>query len=197
MPPSSLQTIVASPRCVAGGVLPLAALAGRSTSPRGMACARLVEVGRPARRVPSVSDGRLGGSAFGQGRGAGHAPHRDHGRWARVLAARPAASVHALTLRSSGTGFQRASPASSQPLSYDVGALSCPARFTFTRNQNKESLHGMASYCSFFPSTPIKVRLLEIPSQTSSSLTVSITLQRVLGSLRRCLKCRRHKRLLI
>jgi hypothetical protein len=42
-------------------------------------------------------------------------------RRARVLAARPAASVHALTLRSSGTGFQRASPASSQPLSYDVG----------------------------------------------------------------------------
>jgi hypothetical protein len=42
-------------------------------------------------------------------------------RRARVLATLPAASVHALTLRSSGTGFQRASPASSQPLSYDVG----------------------------------------------------------------------------
>jgi len=41
-------------------------------------------------------------------------------RRARVLATLPAASVHALTLRSSGTGLQRASPASSQPLSYDV-----------------------------------------------------------------------------
>jgi hypothetical protein len=44
-------------------------------------------------------------------------------RRARVLAALPAAGVHALTLRSSGTGFQRASPASSQPLSYDVRQL--------------------------------------------------------------------------
>jgi len=80
MPPSSLRSIVASPRCVAGGVLPLAAVAGRSTSPRGMACARLVEVGRPARRVPSASVGRLGDSAFGQRGGAGHAPHLDQGQ---------------------------------------------------------------------------------------------------------------------
>jgi hypothetical protein len=43
-------------------------------------------------------------------------------RRARVLAALPAAGVHALTMRSSGTGLQRASPASSQPLSYDVRA---------------------------------------------------------------------------
>jgi hypothetical protein len=41
-------------------------------------------------------------------------------RRVRVRAAVPAADVHALTLRSSGTGFQRVSPASSQPLSYDV-----------------------------------------------------------------------------
>jgi hypothetical protein len=80
MPPSSLQTIVASPRCVAGGVLPLAALAGRSTSPRGMTGTRLDEAKRPARRVPSVSGGRLGGCAFGQRGGAGHAPHRGQGQ---------------------------------------------------------------------------------------------------------------------
>jgi hypothetical protein len=80
MLPSSLQTIVASPRCVAGGVLPLAVLAGRSTSPRGMAGTRLVEADRPARRVPSVSGGRWRGSAFGQGGGAGHAPHRGQGQ---------------------------------------------------------------------------------------------------------------------
>jgi hypothetical protein len=80
MPPSSLPTIVASPRCVAGGVLPLAALAGRSTSPRGMAGTRLVEAERPARQVPSVSGGRWRGSAFGQGGGGGHAPHRGQGQ---------------------------------------------------------------------------------------------------------------------
>jgi hypothetical protein len=80
MPPSSLRSIVASPRCVAGGVLPLAALAGRSTSPRGMTGTRLDEAKRHARRVPSVSGGRLGGCAFGQGGGAGHAPHRGPGQ---------------------------------------------------------------------------------------------------------------------
>jgi peptidoglycan/LPS O-acetylase OafA/YrhL len=41
-------------------------------------------------------------------------------RRARVRAALPAAGVHALTLRSSRTGFQRASPASSQPLTLNV-----------------------------------------------------------------------------
>jgi hypothetical protein len=80
MPPFSLRAIVASPRCVAGGVLPLAALAGRSTSPRGMSDTRMVEVERPARQVPSVSDGRWRGSACGQGGGAGHAPHRGQGQ---------------------------------------------------------------------------------------------------------------------
>ena len=80
MPPSSLQTIVASPRCVAGGVAHIAALAGCSASPRGMAGTRLDEAERPARRVPSVSDGRLGGSAFGQRGGGGHAPHRGQGQ---------------------------------------------------------------------------------------------------------------------
>jgi hypothetical protein len=80
MPPFLLRAMVSSPRCVAGGVLPLAALAGCSTSPRGMTGTRLVEAERPARRVPSVSDGRLGGSAFGQRGGAGHAPHRGQGQ---------------------------------------------------------------------------------------------------------------------
>jgi hypothetical protein len=80
MPPFLLGAMVSSPRCVAGGVLPLAALAGRSTSPRGVTGTRLVEAERPARRVPSVSGGRLGGCAFGQRGGAGHAPHRGQGQ---------------------------------------------------------------------------------------------------------------------
>ena len=80
MPPSSLRAIVASPRCVAGGVVHLAALAGCSTSPRGVTGTRLVEAERPARRVPSVLDGRLGGCAFGQRGGVGHAPHRGQGQ---------------------------------------------------------------------------------------------------------------------
>jgi hypothetical protein len=45
-----------------------------------MAGTRLVGAERPARRVPSVSDGRLGGSAFGQRGGVGHAPHRGQGQ---------------------------------------------------------------------------------------------------------------------
>jgi hypothetical protein len=80
MPPFLLRAMVSSPRCVAGGVLPLAALAGRSTSPCGMTGTRLDEAKRPARRVPSVSGGRWRGSAFGQGGGAGHAPHRGQGQ---------------------------------------------------------------------------------------------------------------------
>jgi hypothetical protein len=80
MPPSSLQAMVSSPRFVAGGVPHLAALAGRSTSPRGMTGTRLDEAKRPVRRVPSVSGGRWRGSAVGQGGGAGHAPHRGQGQ---------------------------------------------------------------------------------------------------------------------
>jgi hypothetical protein len=80
MPPFLLRAMVSSPRCVAGSVLPLAALAGRSASPRGMTGTRLVEAERPAWQVPSVSGGGWRGCAFGQGGGAGHAPHRGQGQ---------------------------------------------------------------------------------------------------------------------
>ena len=79
MLPPSLRAIVVSPRCVAGGVVHLVALAGRSTSPRGMSGTRLDEATRPARPAPSVSGGSWRGSAFGQDGVGGHAPHRGQG----------------------------------------------------------------------------------------------------------------------